>query len=57
MNGPAGAPHLPGVTAITEEQPVLPVTPATHLTEGGVFLFVLSSSGILHWNLEAEEHC
>lgn len=57
MNGPAGAPHLPGVTAITKEQPVLPVTPATHLTEGGVFLFVLSSSGILHWNLEAEEHC
>jgi len=39
------------ITAITEEQTILPVTPAAHLTKGWVFLLMLSGSGVLHWNL------
>lgn len=59
MGGQASwwAPHLPSVTAVTKEQAVLPVTAATHLAEGGVFLLLLSGSGILHRNLEADKHC
>lgn len=47
------APRSPSITAIAEQQAVLPVAAATHLTKGGVVL-LLSGPGILHGDLEAE---
>lgn len=54
--GGGGLSRLPGITAVTEEQAVLPVTVATDLAKGGVLvlILVLSGSGALHRDLEAD---
>lgn len=42
---------LPSITAITQQQPVLTVTPAAHLTESRI-LFVLLGTRVIHRDLK-----